>query len=377
MLEDEDLSAPAFAEIEAGASGASRLGARARRADRRLFGRRKTNTFARARPTSSICATVSLRAHRRKRPSALGAAGRGHPGRRRSRRRRASSRSTGRARPASRSRPAAPRAMSRCWRAPAACRWSSVSGTFPRSDGALILLDGEQGEIEIAPSAARLADWRRDVAALAERRAEEARRAEAPAVTRSGQRIRALVNIQGSATSTPRCGACGRRRPCAHRVPVRAGPRPAGRGASTGRLSPDSGMGGRTAGGDPHARRGRRQADPRRDFRRRSESISRRARLAPVAAPAGPFQDSIARAGARGGERRQSQGDAADGHDARRARRGAQRISTPRSPSLPPKGLQRAGPRSASWSRFPRRRWRSSASTPISTRSAATTSCNT
>ena len=67
----------------------------------------------------------------------------------------------------------------------------------------MILLDGEQGEIEIAPSAARLADWRRDIAALAERRADEAGRVEAPAVTRSGKRIRALVNIQGLGDLTP------------------------------------------------------------------------------------------------------------------------------------------------------------------------------
>ncbi len=70
-------------------------------------------------------------------------------------------------------------------------------GEIPAEDGALILLDGEHGAIEIAPSAARLADWRRDIAALAERRADEAGRVEAPAVTRSGKRIRALVNIQG------------------------------------------------------------------------------------------------------------------------------------------------------------------------------------
>ena len=34
-------------------------------------------------------------------------------------------------------------------------------GDIPAGDGALALLDGEQGEIEIAPSAARLAEWRR------------------------------------------------------------------------------------------------------------------------------------------------------------------------------------------------------------------------
>ena len=70
-------------------------------------------------------------------------------------------------------------------------------GDIPAFDGAWILLDGDEGEIEIEPSAGRLAEWRGRTAALAERQAEEARRVEAPAVTRSGRRIRTLVNIQG------------------------------------------------------------------------------------------------------------------------------------------------------------------------------------
>ena len=70
-------------------------------------------------------------------------------------------------------------------------------GDIPAFDGAWVLLDGDEGEIEIEPSAGRLAEWRGRVAALAERQAEEARRVEAPAVTRSGRRIRTLVNIQG------------------------------------------------------------------------------------------------------------------------------------------------------------------------------------
>ena len=70
-------------------------------------------------------------------------------------------------------------------------------GDIPANEGALVLLDGERGEIEIAPSAARLTSWRRSVAALADRRANEAGCLEAPAVTRSGKRIRTLVNIQG------------------------------------------------------------------------------------------------------------------------------------------------------------------------------------
>ena len=60
-----------------------------------------------------------------------------------------------------------------------------------------MLLDGDEGEIEIAPSAGRLAEWNRRAAALAERQAEEAAHASAPAVTRSGRRIRMLINIQG------------------------------------------------------------------------------------------------------------------------------------------------------------------------------------
>ena len=93
-------------------------------------------------------------------------------------------------------------------------------GDIPAKEGALVLLDGERGEIEIAPSAARLADWRRDVAALADRRADEAGCVEAPAVTRSGKRIRALVNIQGVGDLTLDAAHAGRNWPCAHRVPV-------------------------------------------------------------------------------------------------------------------------------------------------------------
>jgi phosphotransferase system enzyme I (PtsI) len=70
-------------------------------------------------------------------------------------------------------------------------------GNIPAVDGALALLDGEHGEIEIAPSAERLAEWGRLVSRLAEGRADEARRVKAPAVTRAGRRIRALVNVQG------------------------------------------------------------------------------------------------------------------------------------------------------------------------------------
>ncbi len=70
-------------------------------------------------------------------------------------------------------------------------------GDIPAGDGAWALLDGEKGEIEIAPSAARVAEWRRKAADLVERRADEARLANAPAVTRSGRRVHVLVNVQG------------------------------------------------------------------------------------------------------------------------------------------------------------------------------------
>ena len=76
-------------------------------------------------------------------------------------------------------------------------------GSIPAVTGELALLDGERGEIEISPSPAQVAEWRREMAALAERRADEARLAEAPAMTSSGRRILALVNLQGLGDLTP------------------------------------------------------------------------------------------------------------------------------------------------------------------------------
>ena len=76
-------------------------------------------------------------------------------------------------------------------------------GDISAAEGETVLLDGERGEIEIAPSAQRLAEWRRQAAALAERRAEENRRLAAPALTRSGRRIRTLINIQSLDDLTP------------------------------------------------------------------------------------------------------------------------------------------------------------------------------
>ena len=69
-------------------------------------------------------------------------------------------------------------------------------GEIPFGDGALVLLDGERGEIEIAPSEARLAEWRRRAAEENERRTEELRLVAGPTVTRTGRRIHVLLNIQ-------------------------------------------------------------------------------------------------------------------------------------------------------------------------------------
>jgi phosphotransferase system enzyme I (PtsI) len=75
-------------------------------------------------------------------------------------------------------------------------------GDIPALDGTLALLDAERGEMEIAPSATRLAEWHRRAAVLTERQADEARHLAAPAVTGSGRRIRTLINIQGAADLT-------------------------------------------------------------------------------------------------------------------------------------------------------------------------------
>ncbi len=69
-------------------------------------------------------------------------------------------------------------------------------GKIPAADGVWALLDGEHGEIEIAPSETRIAEWREIAAAQAESRANEAARAFRPAITRSGVRIETLINIQ-------------------------------------------------------------------------------------------------------------------------------------------------------------------------------------
>jgi phosphoenolpyruvate-protein phosphotransferase (PTS system enzyme I) len=92
--------------------------------------------------------------------------------------------------------------MSLCWRARGVPMVVGL-GDIPASDGALALLDGEKGEIEICPSAARVAKWRCEAGALAERRADQARLANAPARTRSGRTIRVSVNIQSLSDLSP------------------------------------------------------------------------------------------------------------------------------------------------------------------------------
>ena len=76
-------------------------------------------------------------------------------------------------------------------------------GEIGAPDGETVLLDGERGEIEIAPSSLRVAEWRLRTAALADSRAEENRRVGGPALTRTGKRIRTLVNIHSLADLTP------------------------------------------------------------------------------------------------------------------------------------------------------------------------------
>ena len=167
LLEDEDLSAPALADIGNGASAVQRLGT-ARSARRSPTIRSpKTSTFALARPILPTFATgspVSLDGG----DAPLGPCPRRRSSSPRTSRPRASSKSTGRGRQASLSPPAARRAMSRCWRARAACRWSWAWGRF-RPPTAL----GRYSTASRARSRSRrrrrvLADWRAIAAAQAE-----------------------------------------------------------------------------------------------------------------------------------------------------------------------------------------------------------------
>ncbi len=70
-------------------------------------------------------------------------------------------------------------------------------GAISAADGTLAVLDAEQGEIELAPARTRLDEWRRRAATTARGRADEARQIAEPATTRSGRRIRTMINIQG------------------------------------------------------------------------------------------------------------------------------------------------------------------------------------
>ncbi len=70
-------------------------------------------------------------------------------------------------------------------------------GAISAADGTLAVLDAERGEIEVAPARRRLEEWRRRVATNARRRAVEAQHIAKPAITRSGRRIRTMINIQG------------------------------------------------------------------------------------------------------------------------------------------------------------------------------------
>ena len=70
-------------------------------------------------------------------------------------------------------------------------------GDIPAADGTLALLDAERGEVELAPSAARLGEWRERTAALTALREEDERHITKPAVTASGRRIQTMINIQG------------------------------------------------------------------------------------------------------------------------------------------------------------------------------------
>ena len=269
------------------------------------------------------------------------------------------------------------RAMSRCWRARAACRWSSASATFPRSTARWRLLDAERGrdrDRAHGGAARRLAPPRRGARANGRRRRRAASRRR-PSRAPAGAFARSSTFRARRPRGRRR--SCGRRRSRAHRIPVRARRRSAGRGDAVRRLSADSRLGGRAAGHDPHARRRRRQADPRRDHRRRSQSVSRRARLAPVAAPAATCSETQLRALARA---------AAYGNlkvmlpmvttpdelaEARAHLDAALRRTRVRGRRRPPSRARHDGRGARP------RRSRSTASTPTSTRSAATTSCNT
>ena len=93
-------------------------------------------------------------------------------------------------------------------------------GEIPAKDGALILLDGEQGAIEIAPiggAPGRLAPRYRCARRTARRRGRPCRGARRHALRQANSRP---CEYPGRRRPDARCGACGRNWPCAHRVPV-------------------------------------------------------------------------------------------------------------------------------------------------------------
>ena len=102
-------------------------------------------------------------------------------------------------------------------------------GDIPAVDGEWVLLDGERGEVEIAPSEARLADWRARVAGLAKRRADEARLAQSARGHSLRPKNPRALQHSGTGRSVAGSGSCGRNRPREDRISIRAGPRAAQR----------------------------------------------------------------------------------------------------------------------------------------------------
>ena len=94
-------------------------------------------------------------------------------------------------------------------------------GAFPATEGALALLDAEQGEIEIDPTPTRIADWR---PANGRRRRAARRREDAPRrPRRHSLRSPCPCTDQCRGARRPRSArsrACGRHRAGAHRIPV-------------------------------------------------------------------------------------------------------------------------------------------------------------